>query len=177
MEVVRGFNNAFPFIVSKVKEVKEKPFIISIAGTSASGKSSFAERLREQIEKEGYKVLMINADNFYKPDTYEYYAFYDTYDHQDIVDLQDLRRQVMNVKEGKSMFTLPLYSFEKATRVGYKDLDIRGVDVLIVEGAYVINALHDVAHFNIYVKSYSLIEEIIRRMVRDSEGERLEMEP
>lgn len=177
MEIYRGFENALKAIENKIISSSQTPFVIGIAGTSASGKTYLSTLLKELLEKRGKKVLIINSDNFYKPNTPEFLKFYDTFDHQETIDLKELReliKEIIERKEGE--FSLPLYSFEKATRIGYERIKVEGVDVVIVEGIYVLNVLHDVAHLSIYVKSHSLIEEVLRRMVRDSEGERLNLD-
>ncbi len=175
---INGLKKGIEEIIKRVKDSNKEPFIIAIAGTSASGKSYLSENLRKMLEKKSIKTIIINSDNFYKPETPEFLEFYDTFDHQETIDLQELKKLIQEIKVKKEgIFKLPVYSFEKATRIGYKDLIIKDIQVIIVEGIYVIKALHDIAHLNIYVKSHSLIEEIIRRMIRDSEGERLNMEP
>ncbi len=166
---IDGFEKGIEEIIKRVNESNEEPFIIAIAGTSASGKSYLSKNLKEKLEKNNIKTIIINSDNFYKPETPEFLEFYDTFDHQETIDLQELKNLINEIiikKEG--VFKLPIYSFEKATRIGYKDLIIKDIKVIIVEGIYVIKALHDIAHLNVYVKSHSLIEEIIRRMIRDS---------
>ena len=44
----------------------KKPIIIGIAGGSASGKSTFAEKLKETLQ--GMEVLMLHMDSYFKPE-------------------------------------------------------------------------------------------------------------
>ena len=44
----------------------KKPIIIGIAGGSASGKSTFAEKLKDTLQ--GMEVLMLHMDSYFKPE-------------------------------------------------------------------------------------------------------------
>ncbi|NPA38814.1 MAG: hypothetical protein GXN99_03420 [Candidatus Nanohaloarchaeota archaeon] len=181
MMVLNDFSEAVEEIgreIEKELTSSDERVVVAIAGTSASGKSYFANMLKNYLKEKAIESFYINADNFYKKTTPFYVEFYESFDHKDTIDLEELKEVVKKVKNKEiKTISLPVYSFEKATRVGYEQHDLGNADVVIVEGIYVLNVLHDIAHFPIYVASTSPIKEVMRRFIRDTEGERLKLDP
>lgn len=90
--------------------------LIYIAGASASGKSYFAKLLKEELEKDGHKVLSISSDDYYDNLSSIKYLLYGTFDHPNLIDYDLLQKNIDEyLSTGKT--TLPKYSFVERRRV------------------------------------------------------------
>ncbi|CAJ0579566.1 unnamed protein product, partial [Mesorhabditis spiculigera] len=112
----------------------KQPFLIGICGGSASGKTTVAELIVEQLDLPW--VTILSMDSFYKvlsPEEHELAARSEyNFDHPDAFDFDLLLSCLKRLKEGKSV-EVPVYSFvthsrEKTGKMMY------GADILIFEG-------------------------------------------
>ena len=140
--------------------------IIGIAGGSASGKTSVAERLFAKNKSES--IAMIRLDDYYHQHegmTYEERSQIN-YDHPDSFDFQLLRTDLEKLKLGKSI-EKPIYDYSIHNR-GDKTEVIKPVDVIILEGilTFVEPAIRDLCDIKIFVDTPDDIR-FIRRLRRD----------
>ena len=93
-----------------------KPIIIGIAGGSASGKTSIANKLRDTFSDEK-SVLIIRQDDYYKDQSHmpmeERYKT--NYDHPFAFDNEYMIEQLNELMAGK-VIQKPVYDFVEHTR-------------------------------------------------------------
>jgi len=132
--------------------------IISIAGGSASGKSSFARRLQNRIGKD--RANLICEDDYYLG------AVEGNFDHIDTKDHDLLLAHINDLKAHKTI-EIPRYDMkihdrsEETEEMTYKD-------VLILEGTQILyrNKLSRLADCKVYIDAPDDIR-LARRMARD----------
>lgn len=105
--------------------------LIYIAGASASGKSYFAKKLKESLEKSGKKVLSISSDDYYSDLTSIKYLLYGTFDHPNLIDYHLLQKNLDEyMTTGQT--NIPKYSFVEKRRVSHEAVN-GSADFVIVE--------------------------------------------
>ncbi len=117
----------------------DRPVAVSVAGESGCGKSETAAVLSELCEKEGYKALILQQDDYfiYPPKTNHQKREEDiNWVGMQEVKLDLMEENVEDIKEGKkSKITKPLVIFDE-DRVTEEEVEIDDVDVVIAEGTY-----------------------------------------
>lgn len=108
-----------------------KPFILGVAGGSGSGKTYFAQALKDSL---GEQATIVYQDNFYIDQSYRF--DHDggsvNFDHPDSLDLKLLAECLAELKAGKST-NIPVYDFKTHTR-SPKSLLVHATSVVIVDG-------------------------------------------
>ncbi len=142
-------------------------YIIGIAGASGSGKTEMASKIKNNLS-EKLNVNIIPYDNYYK-DQEELsmdQRIAVNYDHPKAFDKELLLKDIKQLKEDKAV-TIPTYDFKTLTR-SKKSLEIKPVDVIIVEGILVLEfeQLLQYLDLKIYVE-LDIDECLIRRINRD----------
>eukprot|EP00123_Amoebidium_parasiticum_P021063 comp60933_c0_seq1/m.47879 comp60933_c0_seq1/g.47879 ORF comp60933_c0_seq1/g.47879 comp60933_c0_seq1/m.47879 type:complete len:482 (-) comp60933_c0_seq1:80-1525(-) len=148
-------------------EVAE-PFIIGICGGSASGKTTVAQAIIEEL---GVRwVVLMSLDSFYKalgPEEKER-AHRNKYnfDHPDAFDFDLCYQTLKELKEGKSV-ELPVYDFSTHSRLA-KQQTMYGANVIIFEGIMSFHTaeMRDLMDMKIFVDTDSDIR-LARRLKRD----------
>jgi uridine kinase len=141
------------------------PYIVGICGGSCSGKTTFAEKLRDLF---GDQVAYISQDSYYK-------EFNDmtaeerrevNYDHPDAIDFDLLFSHLERLKSG-GQITVPNYSFLNDRREpgGTK---VNGKKIILIDGhlVFAIPKLRRLFDLKIFVDTDKDIR-CIRRVVRD----------
>ncbi|KAF9907533.1 hypothetical protein EC991_010829 [Linnemannia zychae] len=112
-------------------------YIVGIAGGSASGKTSVAQRIIKNLNVPW--VVLLSMDSFYKdltPEEVEIAHRNDwDFDSPNSYDYDLLLETVTKLKEGK-MVDVPIYDFETHKRVPNKVNTIYGANVIIFEGIF-----------------------------------------
>lgn len=108
-------------------ENKQIPFLIGIAGGTASGKTSIAKIIKESLEKDGISCEIVSQDNFYKKLSGKELelAFQNEYnfDHPDSQDFEMCLKVLRNVKsETVTEVTIPIYDHSLHQRTGTKTI-------------------------------------------------------
>ena len=142
-----------------------KPYIIGIAGGSGSGKSTFAERLKEAFPDD---VSLISCDNYYIPHddlTLEERALLN-YDAPEALEFSLMVRHLEELKNGQ-IALCPVYDFTKHTRSS-RVTEIKPRPVILIDGILIFHdsALRDCMDLKIYVET-DADERILRRARRD----------
>lgn len=111
------------------------PYIIGVSGSVAAGKTTFAQSLKENLEKEDRKVEIISTDNFLMSNA-ELTAkgLMDQKGFPVSINWNALNNFLKNVKLGNTKIPYRLYSHELSDLVPDKMGILHQTDILIVEG-------------------------------------------
>ncbi|UWD35302.1 uridine kinase [Mycoplasma cottewii] len=150
--------------MSKNKKVS----IILVAGGSASGKSTVADRIANKILKDK-SVSHISMDDYYKDfselsiDKRKQINF----DHPNSIDIDLLVQDLMKLKERQNI-TVPIYDFVKSTRTDQTKV-IKASDVIILDGIFALyfEKLRELGDIKLFIKTADDLR-FIRRLERDT---------
>ncbi|HWT75140.1 MAG TPA: uridine kinase [Mobilitalea sp.] len=139
--------------------------VIGVAGGSASGKTTVANRIKEEFKD---SVELLNHDFYYLP--YDELTFEErlklSYDHPNAFDTQ---RLIEDIKKLKQCIPIdrPVYSYTEYTRLA-ESVRVNPAKVIIVEGFLIFeNAeLRELMDIKVFVDT-DADERIIRRIIRD----------
>ena len=142
-----------------------QPYIIGIAGGSGSGKSTFAQRLKETFP---HHVALISCDNYYLPHdelTLEERAHLN-YDAPEALEFDLMVRHLEELKNGQAALC-PVYDFTRHTRSD-KVSEIKPLPIILIDGILIFHdqSLRDCMDLKIYVET-DADERILRRARRD----------
>ncbi len=142
-----------------------KPYIIGIAGGSGSGKSTFAERLKDAFPDH---VSLISCDNYYLPhdDLPLEQRAHLNYDAPEALEFDLMVRHLSELKGGKAVLC-PVYDFTRHTRSG-SVTEILPRPIILIDGILIFHdpALRACMDLKIYVET-DADERILRRARRD----------
>ncbi|MCP4523055.1 MAG: CYTH domain-containing protein [Candidatus Gracilibacteria bacterium] len=144
---------------------KKGPFIILVAGGTASGKTS---RVANKIQEEFLNSSIISMDNYYRGHT-----FMDeqkengnelNWDQPDALNLELFSEHLSELKLGKTVLA-PEYDFK--TDPVFEAIKIEPKNIIIVEGLFALEeSIADIGDLNIFVDIGSH-GQIMRRIFRD----------
>lgn len=141
------------------------PLLIGIAGGTGSGKSTFADALKEIF---GEKLTLIAYDNYYKPqdDIPMEERVKTNYDCPDALDTSLLVLHLRALREGKCV-DIPMYDFRIHTRKS-ETLRVEPSPIIIVDGilTFFDDELREMFDIKIYADA-DADERILRRLRRD----------
>jgi uridine kinase len=142
-----------------------KPYIIGIAGGSGSGKSTFAERLKQAFPND---ISLISCDNYYLPHdelSLEERAKLN-YDAPEALEFDLMVRHLEELKAGKTALC-PVYDFTRHTRSN-TTTEIMPRPIILIDGILIFHdaALRECMDLKIYVET-DADERILRRARRD----------
>ena len=144
-----------------------KPIIIGIAGGSASGKSTIAEKIVEKFREEK-KVVIIRQDDYYKDQSHMPFEerVKTNYDHPFAFDNDYMVYQVKELIAGKTI-RKPTYDYVHHTRSNVTEI-VEPADVIVLEGLFVLESeeLRSLQNIKIFVDTPADVR-FIRRLVRD----------
>jgi len=108
------------------------PFTITIAGGTASGKSTLAKMLREHF---GSQATALCLDSYYHDQVNRPMSerVKTNYDHPDSIDFTLLKEHLTALKAGKSA-VIPVYDFTQHTRNLEKTETLASTPIIILEG-------------------------------------------
>lgn len=142
-----------------------KPYIIGIAGGSGSGKSTFAQRLKEAFPDQ---VALISCDNYYLPhDELPLEARAElNYDAPEALEFDLMVRHLEALKSGETALC-PVYDFTRHTR-STAVTEIAPRPIILIDGILIFHdpALRACMDLKIYVET-DADERILRRARRD----------
>ena len=144
-----------------------KPILIGIAGGSASGKSSIAQRLKNEYSLTN-SVVIIRQDDYYKDQSHLTMEerVKTNYDHPLAFD-NELLIQHLNALMNGETIEKPIYDYTVHNRSEITET-IKPCDVIVLEGLFVLESesLRDLLDMKIFVDTDADLR-FIRRMVRD----------
>jgi len=113
----------------------KRPFIIGVAGGTASGKTSVCMMIIEKLGIESGRLALVSQDCFYKSlsaETLENVHEYN-FDHPDAFDWVLIQETLKDLSEGKTV-KIPEYDFVTHKRKEGEGTAICAVDIVIIEG-------------------------------------------
>ncbi|XP_033125788.1 uridine-cytidine kinase-like 1 [Anneissia japonica] len=143
-------------------------FVIGLCGGSASGKTTVANKIIEELDVPW--VILLSMDSFYKVLNEEQHqkAADNEYnfDHPDAFDYELLIKTLRKLKDGKRV-EVPVYDFATHSRIKEKKV-MYGANVVIFEGilSFVNKRLLEIMDLKIFVDTDSDIR-LARRLKRD----------
>lgn len=146
------------------------PFLIGVAGGTASGKTSVCRKIMSRVGQEG-QVVCIHQDNFYKGlstverDRANRGLF--NYDHPDVFDDELMAATLGDILQEK-VVEVPVYDFITSTRLRDQWTRIAPADVVLVEGVllFYFPRLRDMFHMKLFVDT-DPDTRLARRVLRD----------
>lgn len=144
--------------------------IIGIAGGTASGKTTIANKVYEAASKYG-SVAMIKIDDYYK--ILDHLTMEErhkvNYDHPDAYDIPLLKQHLLDIKNGKTI-KKPVYDFVIHNRSKELTEKIEKSNIVILEGilTLAIKEIRDMCDIKLFVDTPDDIR-FIRRLKRDIE--------
>ena len=169
--LILRINEAFIFNIARKALVdKNSTFLMSIAGESASGKTTLVKNTAKACLKSDTNDVytVVCCDDYYKDASKELKAAgsYEelfksgfSFDTPDAIDLALMKKHLITLKEGKEIRS-PLYNF--VTCESKKDMVLKKPAKLILnEGLYVLNeCMRDIVDVKIYVYTpFEIIKE------------------
>ena len=140
-------------------------FVIGIAGGSGSGKSTFAQRLKERFPED---VSLVSCDNYYlRRDEMPFEERKRVnYDSPDAFEFDLMIRQIADLKAGKDILC-PVYDFTQHNRSD-QVIEIQSRPVILIDGILIFAEpeLRKLMDMHIYVET-DADERILRRVRRD----------
>lgn len=144
--------------------------IISIAGGSASGKTSVASNIIKSLYSKNLhtKVTLLNMDSYYKD--LSFLSLEDrkkiNFDHPDSIDWVLFHEHINLLLQGKSI-KKPIYSFVEYTRLSSYEV-VSSNPVIIIEGLFSLydKEIRKLSNIKIFVEAPDDIR-LIRRIQRD----------
>lgn len=146
-----------------------QPYIVGVAGGSASGKTSIAKEILKRLPNVSW-VAILSQDAFYRPLNEEQIqqAFEQNFDfdHPNAIDQELLVQCVKDLKASRAV-QVPIYSFTQHQRLP-ETTYLYGHTVLVLEGLFVLHdpALRDLLDLKIFVQTDPDIM-LARRIRRD----------
>lgn len=114
--------------------------LICIAGPSSSGKTTFANRLCDELKSRGFNPIRISLDDYYlekeKMPVDENGQL--DFEHIDCLDIKLFNENMIDLLNGKEV-TLPKFNFKKNQREVGRTLKVETKDPIIVEGIHALN--------------------------------------
>lgn len=112
-----------------------KPYIIGVAGGSASGKTSFLKSLKEKMPQGS--VCIISQDNYYKPigEQKKDNNGKVNFDLPESIDRDRFYEDLTNIKNGKSI-TIKEYTFNNAAKTPGL-IVVKPAPIIVMEGLFI----------------------------------------
>jgi len=152
------------------------PFLIGVAGGTASGKSTVCRRIMEklgqdEIDHRQRQVVCISQDSFYRElnpsEKLKAAKGLFNFDHPDAFDNQLILKTLQDILDGR-MCQIPLYDFKTNSRREDEYVTIYPADVLLFEGILVFYfaEIRDFFHMKLFVDT-DADTRLSRRVLRD----------
>jgi len=159
--------------------------IVAVAGPSSSGKTTFTNRLRVELQCLGLEPVMISLDDYYmpkdkapldergKPDL----------EHIEALDISQFNRDMLSLIQNEEV-VLPKYNFKIGKREAGRRVKLHKNSILMIEGIHALNdrltpLVPRYQKFKVYITPVSQIKidnhnpisitdvRMLRRLVRD----------
>lgn len=173
-------------IADRIAENMDRIRIVLIAGPSASGKTTFIERLAIQLRINGLNPVLISIDDYFLPRDSTPRNEKGEYDFEslDAIDRYLFNEHLAKIIQGEEI-EIPRYNFKTGTREkSGKTLQLKGPDLVIMEGIHGLNdeltmSIPKSRKFKIYISALTHLTmdnlhrihttdvRLLRRMIRD----------
>jgi uridine kinase len=128
-------------IADAIASARDAVRLVLIAGPSASGKTTFAQRLAVQLRVNGLRPIPISLDDYYVERAQAPRDEHGDYDYENVtaLDIALLNDHLQHLTWGDAV-TLPRYDFKTGSRAPRAHpLQLRSGELLIVEGIHALN--------------------------------------
>jgi uridine kinase/adenylate cyclase class IV len=152
-------------IVRRMKTMKKDgPKFIFLTGASGSGKTPIAQEIADALD-----AKVINMDDFFAENTPELFKRYETYDLLDFIDLPEITRVLEDISNGQST-KVPIYSFIKGEREGYRSFELSKSNTYVIEGTFALSIEELSKWYDLTVSVESIMHlAALRRLIRDKD--------
>ncbi|KAJ7538685.1 hypothetical protein O6H91_11G059400 [Diphasiastrum complanatum] len=153
---------------SKAANKNKQPFVIGVAGGTASGKTTVCNMIIQQLHD--HRVVLVNQDSFYRGLTQEEMEYVSEYnfDHPDAFDTEQLLECLQKMKQSERI-QIPVYDFKKHQRSTERFRQVNAADVIIMEGILVFHdaRVRELMNMKIFVDTDADVR-LARRIRRDT---------
>ncbi|KAE9550607.1 hypothetical protein FO519_006178 [Halicephalobus sp. NKZ332] len=162
-----------PYFENTSSSLRRDPYLIGVAGGTASGKTSVCNKIIETLGDTRKRVVIISQDSFYRnlePEELKLATSGDyNFDHPQAFDDALFKQVLMDLKAG-SPVSIPHYNFVTHSRDPDQAVRIENVDVVLIEGILVFYdpEIRELFDMKIFVDTDSDIR-LARRVRRDLE--------
>ena len=150
---------------------KDKPYVIGVAGGSASGKTTVSNNIFEELNKQSLRGYIISIDDFYISVNNEEKKDIGNinFDDPKRIDFSKLEKTLISIINRKTT-TSPIYDFKTCTCVGEKELDCNSIDFVIIEGLFCLydEKIRNILDVSIFIEISDEVR-LKRRILRDIE--------
>lgn len=164
-------------MVTEIYSEKTKcPYLIAVAGGTASGKTTVCKAIIEEIRQDplvsNASVGILSSDYFYKELSQENIKLANAgkfnFDHPYAFDFNLFRETLQKLMDGDPVVKVPQYSYVTHSRIGW--IDFHNADVILVEGILVLypKEIRSMYSMKIFVDCDSDTR-LARRIFRDIE--------
>jgi uridine kinase len=144
----------------------KKPYIVGITGGSASGKTTFLQRLCKQFGER--ELCLISQDNYYRQHSDQPMDFngIENYDMPESIDIPLFIQDVESIIAGKSVVKKE-YTFNNP-KVQAKEIHLNPAPVIIIEGIFIfwIKEIADLIDLKVFIDAKEHVK-LQRRIHRD----------
>ena len=150
------YNEIIKQIIHNIKPKEHLPYIISIAGLSRSGKSTFANILRDTLLKNGFSCQILSLDNWIVGNNERI----DKMTVRDRYKYTDIEADIIRILRGEQIY-LKVYESYSRNTMSESRCFFNNTKCLIIDGvpALDIDVLRTISDFRIYID----IDETIRK--------------
>lgn len=136
-------------VVKFAEKAAQKPTVLSVAGNSRSGKSTFAKSLQQELQKAGHKVLYLKLDDWILPREKRRKSEEVLHNFQ----IEKLEADVQAIIAGETVQLKP-YAPLPGKAIDQKEYRYQDEDFIIVEGvvALATEYLRQSAHYKIFME-------------------------
>eukprot|EP00245_Coleochaete_scutata_P005936 TRINITY_DN19968_c0_g1_i1.p1 TRINITY_DN19968_c0_g1~~TRINITY_DN19968_c0_g1_i1.p1 ORF type:complete len:483 (-),score=81.72 TRINITY_DN19968_c0_g1_i1:1004-2452(-) len=164
---VSGFHVEMPFNPKSFSGGGREPFIIGVAGGTASGKTTVCDQIIQSLHDQ--RVILIAQDSFYRGLSAEEMKHVHEYnfDHPDAFDSEAILKTLNGLKKGEGV-CIPTYDFKRHQR-SPEVRKVNAADVVILEGILVFHdpAIRGMMNMKIFVDTDADVR-LARRIQRDT---------
>ncbi|HQC31017.1 MAG TPA: nucleoside kinase [Acholeplasmataceae bacterium] len=127
-------------LASQIVEKRNEVRLITIAGPSSSGKTTFSMRLRITLMSLGLKPVMISIDDYYKPRSEAPLDEFGQPDleHIESLDIERFNNDISRLINGEKV-TLPRYDFKRGIITDGPTISVDSDTPIIIEGIHALN--------------------------------------
>jgi len=173
-------------IASTIVTNRDRIQLITIAGPSSSGKTTFARRLTIQLLAKGLRPFPLSLDDYFvsREETPRDENGNFDYECLDALDLDLFNKQLLALTHGETV-ALPRYNFETGERETGHTVQLTANHVLLIEGIHGLNPnlvtrIEREHVFRIYISAFTQLKldrlnrvatsdtRLLRRIVRDA---------
>lgn len=127
-------------LASEIVDKRNQIRLITIAGPSSSGKTTFSMRLRITLMSLGLKPVMISIDDYYLPKSSVPVDEFGKPDleHIESLDIERFNNDISRLIQGEAV-TLPKYDFKRSTVTDGETIRVEPDTPIIIEGIHALN--------------------------------------